>query len=275
LREQALGRITVRIVATRAVHLALAYRVCVGLHRLRTLLLVAVEADFCLGRGCEDGVALDMHRVAICTGNGAVVMRAAVPRKTRVAKMALDAVRILVRDRGRGVRSECRDRWPFLPTPYATRVITAGAVAGFALQLSITEGGVRIIRDGMLRAKHCQDSLIVMTLETCVCAFLAVIRRLGLVICRLRRHGPGRGDGQKGHRQYRGSSNRHFGQHLHHSSLVELEIADTVHLADVGRGTLSMTQLASLGAGRHEIAVRIFRRVEVAAILHHVIRCQV
>jgi hypothetical protein len=81
----------------------------------------------------------------------------------------------------------------------------------------------------MLRAKYRQHCLVVMTLETRVGAFLAVFRKLGLVVSGLCRHGPGCGDGQEGHRQYRGSSNHHLGQHLHQSSLVELEFANTVH----------------------------------------------
>jgi hypothetical protein len=99
-------------------------------------------------------------------------------------------------------------------------MVIAGTVAGFALQLSVTERGVRIIRGGMLRAEHGQDCLIVVALKTRISAFLAVS---------LRRYGSGCGDGQEGHRQYRGSSNDHLGQHLHLSSLVELEFANTVH----------------------------------------------
>jgi hypothetical protein len=74
-------------------------------------------------------------------------------------------------------------------------MVIAGTVAGFALQLSVTERGVRIIRGGMLRAEHGQDCLIVVALKTRISAFLAVIGKLGLVVSCLRRYGSGCGDG--------------------------------------------------------------------------------
>ena len=64
-RKQTVGRVAVRVMASRAVHLALVERMRVGLQRLRALLLVAVVTDPRLGRRLQDGVLRDMNLVAI------------------------------------------------------------------------------------------------------------------------------------------------------------------------------------------------------------------
>ena len=72
--QQALGTVTVRIVATGALHLALANWMRVRLHGLRSLLLVAIEANFGLRRYSQNRVALDVSRMAIGARDGIVVM---------------------------------------------------------------------------------------------------------------------------------------------------------------------------------------------------------
>ena len=232
--QQAFGRIAVRTVATRACHLALAHRVRVRLHGLGALLLVAVEADVGLRGGRQYRVALDMHRVAIGTGDGIVVMRAAMPREARVGAVAFDAVRVLVRDRCRGVRTEGRDRRAFLAAPYAPGVITAGSVAGFALQLTMPERGVGILRHGVLGAKDCQDHLIVMTLETRVGALLAVVGGSASSSAAWARLTAGRAMATRAIASTADLLAVIFMSISIMSSLVELELADTVHLGRIG-----------------------------------------
>ena len=96
--EQAFRGFAVRTMAARAVHLALPHTVCVRLHRLRALLLMAVKADVCLGCGGEYRVAFSVQAVAVRAGDGVVVMRTAVPGKSRVAEVTTHAVRVLVGD---------------------------------------------------------------------------------------------------------------------------------------------------------------------------------
>ena len=85
-----------RAVTTGAFHLALANWMRVGFHGLRSLLLVALEANFGLCRYGQHRVALGVHRVAVGAGDSIVIMRAAVPCKAGVAQVALDTIRILI-----------------------------------------------------------------------------------------------------------------------------------------------------------------------------------
>ena len=139
--QQTLRAAAMRVVAARALHFVLANGMRVGLHRLGSLLLVAVEADFCLCRRRQNRVALDVHGVAIRASDCIVVMRTSMPGKASIAEVTLDAIVVLVFYQCRRIRGESRDRRTFLAAPDAARVVTARSVAGLALQLPVSEGG--------------------------------------------------------------------------------------------------------------------------------------
>jgi hypothetical protein len=166
---------------------------------LRTLLLVAVEADVGLcGRG-KNRVAFAMARVAIGAGNCVVVMPAAVPGESGIGEVTIDAISVLLRNGGARVRTEHDSRRPFLTSSYATGMITARPVAGFALQLAVTERGGRITWHSMFGAEYCQGCLVVVTLKTGIGALATVVWRFDLIGL-LRRNDGRRRDGREGHR---------------------------------------------------------------------------
>lgn len=150
-------------------------------------------------------------------------------------------------------------------------MIAARSVTGFALQLAVSEWGVGILRHCVLGAEDGQSGLVVVTLEAGVGTLAAVVGEFSPVAIGLGIGDRGQGDGHEGHRQYRGLSYSHFHEHQYVSSLVELELANTVHLSRIGARAWSVTELTGLDAGRYELAVSIFRRGEIAAVLDHVI----
>ena len=136
-----------RAVAAGAFHFALAYRMRVRLHGLRPLLLVAIEANLDLRRCCQDRVIVSVHRVASGTGNGIAVVPARVPGKALVAAMARDAVAVLIGN-GRAAHARKRGyRWPLLSATHAPGMIATGTMTGFALQLPVAEGRIRVPRN--------------------------------------------------------------------------------------------------------------------------------
>lgn len=273
--QQSFRRVAMRAVTAGACHLALPYRVGIGLHSLGTLLLVAVEADFGLRRCRKDRVSLDMHRMTIGTGDRVVVMRAAVPGEARVCLVAFRAISILVRDRRRRVKTESDDRRSFLASSNPSGMIAGRSMAGFTLQLAMPEGGIGILRHSVLGAKDCQDDLLIMTLETRIGTLAAVVRELRPVTSCLGIYDRGGGDGHEGHRQHRESTYSHFCEHQLCVQLVVLELTNTVYFPCIDTPTWSMAKLARLNAGGHQVAVRVLGCIEVAAVLDHVVRSEV
>ncbi len=94
--ELPLAGFTMRAVTPVAGHLALANRVRVGLHGLRALLLMAVEAHLRLRRGCKHGVCSGVSCMAIRTGEIIRVVIIAVPTESRIAIVAGQAHTVAV-----------------------------------------------------------------------------------------------------------------------------------------------------------------------------------
>lgn len=131
--EKRIARLPVRVMATIAGHLALVEWMRVGLHRLRALLLMAIETDRRLACGRANRVVCVVHLVAIGAGYLVVVVRAAVPGEICAAIMTAKAHSVLRQHVGLGIRAESDHVRPLLTTPHAPGVITARAMAGFAL----------------------------------------------------------------------------------------------------------------------------------------------
>ena len=142
--ELPLACLSVRAVATAAVHLALPYRVCERLQHLRALLLVAIEADFRLCSGLQHLVHRRMAVMAVDAGYLVDRVAAGVPAGADTAVVAVEALPVLCLDRGCAGAAEKRDGGPFLAPPHAPRMVAAGPVAGFALQLAVTERATRV-----------------------------------------------------------------------------------------------------------------------------------
>jgi hypothetical protein len=78
-------------------------------------------------------------------------------------------------------------------------MIAARTVAGLALQLPVTERGVRIRWDGVPGAKYAKHHLVVVAFEASICALLAVFGRVFL----LGRCYRGQCDGSESQNQHR------------------------------------------------------------------------
>ena len=172
--QQQFRGFAVRVVAATAIHLALSHGMRVGLHRLRTLLLVTIETDFRLTIRCQHRVALRVAGVAIGAGDGVVVMRTAVPGKASVVLVAVRTVSVLLGDRCGRIRSEHYNRRSFLAAADTTGVVTTGSVAGLALQLTVTKWRAWVARHRMWRSEYGQCYLVVMAGKTGVGTFSTV-----------------------------------------------------------------------------------------------------
>lgn len=104
--QHSIRRVAMRAMTAAAIHFAVSYGMGIRLHRLRALLLVAIEADFRLCCRAEYRVPLDVAVVTVRAGNRVHVMFAAVPGRTGIAQVAVHAVGILFRHRRAGVRAE-------------------------------------------------------------------------------------------------------------------------------------------------------------------------
>ena len=90
--------------------------------------------------------------------------------------MAIDAHAVLFLNRLLEAGHEVADRRALLPATDAPGVGVPGAVAGFALQLTIAEGTGVIARKAVRRAKDLEHGRVVVTGETGVGAFARIGR---------------------------------------------------------------------------------------------------
>jgi len=165
------GRAMITVTAA-AVHFALAYGVGVRLQRLRSLLLVAVETDLRLCRSHQNRILRRMARMAIGAGNFVDVVVVAVPAKARICCVTIHAESVLGVDRCRRVLAEdSAGSGAFLAAAYPPGMIPGWSVAGFALQLAVTERSVRVRRVGVRSFKQDKDRIVLVTREAGICAF--------------------------------------------------------------------------------------------------------
>jgi hypothetical protein len=111
--------------AAAAVHLALPDRVRIRLERLCALLLMAFEAYFGLRRRHQHRILRSVTRMAIGTRNVIHVVVVAMPAKTRIGCMTIQAKAILYIDSCAGALAKnCAWRRSLLAATNASRVIT-------------------------------------------------------------------------------------------------------------------------------------------------------
>ena len=166
----------VRAVTATAVHLALTNWVRVGLQRLGSLLLVAVETHFRLRRCSQHRVIRRMAGVAICARDLVDVVVVAVPAKTRIGRVAVHAQGILGIDRRRRVLPEnSTGSGAFLAAPNSACMVSRRAMTGFALKLAVAEWSIRIGRVRVSPLEDRKDRIFLVAGEATVCALAAVL----------------------------------------------------------------------------------------------------
>ena len=254
------GVVAVRAVATAAIHLALEERMRECLHRLAALQLVAVVADFGLCRRLQNGIDPRVTIVAINTSDLVDGVRTGMPAKADVAVVAVEALAIVFFNRRRAGRTEIRYRWPFLAPADAARMVTAGPVTSFALQLTVTERTTGIRRYGMLGTEYRKQRLVVMTGQAAIRAFAAVTGFLSV-------SGTDGQASQNGSRDY--NCKQPHGSILSRRS-IELEVAYAMYLTHIRRAACIVADTARFDAGGNQYAVRGLRGSEVTAVLLHV-----
>ena len=115
-----------------------------------------------------------MTDVTVGTRNVFDVVWAAMPAEGDVRIVTIKAHAVLDVNFGLLVRTEFDDRWAFLPAPDPSPMVATGAVACFALQLSMAERAARVRGHGMFGTKDGQCQRIVMTGDTGIGALSAV-----------------------------------------------------------------------------------------------------
>ncbi len=105
-------------------------------------------------------------------------MTARMPREAGIRCMAVNAELVLFGNRGISIASEGDRRGSFLTTPNPRRMLAGWSMTGLALQLPVTEGGVRIIGNSVLRPENGKRGLVIVTGETGVSTLAAVVRIL-------------------------------------------------------------------------------------------------
>lgn len=117
-----------------------------------------------------------MAGVAICARDLIDVVVVAVPAKTRIGRMAIDALSILGVDRSRRVLPENSTRsGAFLAAPNSACMVSRRAMTGFALQLAVAKGSIRIGRVRVSALEDRKDRIFLMAGEATVCALAAVL----------------------------------------------------------------------------------------------------
>lgn len=237
------------VMATTAVHLSFAEGVRIGLHCLRTFMLMALETHLWLGGRRHHRITHGMAGMTICAADFIAVMPAGMPGNALIAGMAIHAEFVLDRYGRCGVGTEVDRRRPFCAPSNTGRVIATRAMAGLTLKLPVSERPSRISGDSMLGTEYRERLLIVMTCEAAVGTFAAIT----CLFIRLCVSHPGHAN----HHEERGncrSSWPALGSHLFWfptsvQRLVELEFVNAMHHFDIRRPAGAMTQLACFNAG--------------------------
>ena len=172
--HQLIGRVAVRAVTAAAIHLALRNGVRIRFMCLGARLLVAIETHFGLRNRRQDRIARSMTHMTVGTGDSVFIVTTAMPCKTRIVLMAVDALLILHFYRRNAAIAKLNQRRALGTTTDSCGMIATRTVAGLALQLAVTERRSRITRNGVFGTEHREGHLIVVTGETGVSAFSAV-----------------------------------------------------------------------------------------------------
>jgi hypothetical protein len=106
---------------------------------LGTRLLMAIETHFGLRNRCQDRITRSMTDMTVGAGDRVFIVTAAMPRKTRIVLMAVNALLILLFYRCSAAIAELNRRRALGATTDSCGMLAARTVAGLALQLAVTE----------------------------------------------------------------------------------------------------------------------------------------
>ncbi len=162
----------VRAVTARAGHFAFTQRMRIRFQRIASPECMTVRAFIGLRRCPQHSVISSVKLMAAGTADLIVVMWAPVPRKSAIGFMTFEAHTVLGLDACNRVGSETNDR---LSAATPADMQATRTVAGFTLQLPLTEGAAWIRRHCVLRLEYGKDYLIThMTGEAVISAASAV-----------------------------------------------------------------------------------------------------
>jgi len=174
-------------VTTGAGHLAFTQWMRIRFQRVAFAECMTVIAFFGLRRCPEHRVIGSVNLMTASTADFIVVMRATVPGEPDISFMASEAHTVLRLDACGRVGGETNNRWPLPSAPDPAGMRSTGTVAGFTLQLTLTERAARISRRAMFCPEYGKDRLITMTGEAGISAASAV--RNVFIGCRLSQRG--------------------------------------------------------------------------------------
>lgn len=169
------NRVAVHVVTSHTIHLAFEERVRKRFLCLTALKLMAVEADFWLGRCVPDRICRRMHVMAIDAADLVARVSTVVPAEADIVLVTVQAHAVVLLDSTCRIRCVMRHRRPLLPPADTTGVRSAWPVAGLTLQLSLTERAVRIGRHGVVRVKYGQTCLIIVAGKAAICTLATVL----------------------------------------------------------------------------------------------------
>jgi hypothetical protein len=162
----------VRAVTTRAGHFAFTQGMRIRFQRIASPECMTVIAFIGLRRCPQHSVIGSVTLMAAGTADLIVVMRAPVPRESGIGFMTSEAHTVLRLDAGGRVGGETDDR---LSAATPADMQATRTVAGFTLQLPVTEGAAWIRRHGVLCLEYGKDCLIAhMTGEAAISAASAI-----------------------------------------------------------------------------------------------------
>ena len=143
-RQLQFRRSTVRAMTTGAGHFAFTQWMRIRFQRVAFAERMTVIAFVSLRRCPEHRVIGSMKLMTTGTADFIVVVRASVPREPGIGCMTSEAHTVLCFDTCGRIGSETDDRRPLLSAPHPAGMHTTGSVAGFTLQLALTERAARI-----------------------------------------------------------------------------------------------------------------------------------
>jgi hypothetical protein len=258
----------VRRMAGGARHLALAHRMMRGFEEIGVLRLMTRGTDFNLRRCRSHRIFGQMQRMTACAGHIARCVRTRGPVMCGIRLMAAQALRVLFEGR-------CERFWAEVDharqrSASSLHVSPARSVTSLALQSTVAERTVGIIRPRMLGVEQARNGGIAVTGETGVGSLRTEIRTgmrrtIGLrwIIGRERRHAP---------TQQQSESGGHAGTWKPLHSIRRG--GDVVHDLHIGNSAGAVANAASLYACRicteNRAAFGVFRDRGRATVLQHV-----
>jgi hypothetical protein len=168
----------VRAVTTRAGYFAFTQRMRIRFQRIASPECMTVIAFIGLRRCPQHSVIGSVTLMAAGTADLIVVMRATVPRKSAIGFMTSEAHAVLRLDACSRVGGETNDR---LTAATPADMQATRTVAGFTLQLPVTEGAAWIRRHCVLRLKYGKDYLIAHVTGEAVISAASAIGNIGVV----------------------------------------------------------------------------------------------